>query len=229
MLIPTVIDKTNNGECAYDIYSRLLDDRIIFITGEINDAVANTVIAQMLYLESKSAKAPISLYINSPGGVSQSGLAILDTMNYIKCPVSTICIGLCASAAALLLAGGQKGKRFSLPNAKIMIHQPLGGAQGQASDIAIQANEILKTKKRINDILAQNTSQPLSKIEVDTDRDFYMNAEEAEKYGLVDKNLLFEKVKSKNSDTRIRLVCAADEAGRNLPNKEYNQVYGKLS
>ena len=141
MLIPTVIDKTNNGECAYDIYSRLLDDRIIFITGEINDAVANTVIAQMLYLESKSAKAPISLYINSPGGASQSGLAILDTMNYIKCPVSTICIGLCASAAALLLAGGQKGKRFSLPNAKIMIHQPWGAVQGQVTEIEIYYKE----------------------------------------------------------------------------------------
>ncbi len=190
MLIPTVIDKTNNGECAYDIYSRLLDDRIIFITGEINDAVANTVIAQMLYLESKSAKAPISLYINSPGGVSQSGLAILDTMNYIKCPVSTICIGLCASAAALLLAGGQKGKRFSLPNAKIMIHQPWGAVQGQVTEIEIYYKEGKKDRNKYASLIAQFCGKPEDAVNHDIERDNYMSAEEALKYGLIDEILI---------------------------------------
>lgn len=190
MLIPTVIDKTNNGECAYDIYSRLLDDRIIFITGEINDAVANTVIAQMLYLESKSAKAPISLYINSPGGVSQSGLAILDTMNYIKCPVSTICIGLCASAAALLLAGGQKGKRFSLPNAKIMIHQPWGAVQGQVTEIEIYYKEGKKDRIKYASLIAQFCGKPEDVVNHDIERDNYMSAEEALKYGLIDEILI---------------------------------------
>lgn len=190
MLIPTVIDKTNNGECAYDIYSRLLDDRIIFITGEINDAVANTVIAQMLYLESKSAKAPISLYINSPGGVSQSGLAILDTMNYIKCPVSTICIGLCASAAALLLAGGQKGKRFSLPNAKIMIHQPWGAVQGQVTEIEIYYKEGKKDRNKYASLIAQFCGKPEDTVNHDIERDNYMSAEEALKYGLIDEILI---------------------------------------
>lgn len=190
MLIPTVIDKTNNGECAYDIYSRLLDDRIIFITGEINDAVANTVIAQMLYLESKSAKAPISLYINSQGGVSQSGLAILDTMNYIKCPVSTICIGLCASAAALLLAGGQKGKRFSLPNAKIMIHQPWGAVQGQVTEIEIYYKEGKKDRNKYASLIAQFCGKPEDAVNHDIERDNYMSAEEALKYGLIDEILI---------------------------------------
>ena len=190
MLIPTVIDKTNNGECAYDIYSRLLDDRIIFITGEINDAGANTVIAQMLYLESKSAKAPISLYINSPGGVSQSGLAILDTMNYIKCPVSTICIGLCASAAALLLAGGQKGKRFSLPNAKIMIHQPWGAVQGQVTEIEIYYKEGKKDRNKYASLIAQFCGKPEDAVNHDIERDNYMSAEEALKYGLIDEILI---------------------------------------
>ena len=186
-LVPYVIEQTNRGERSYDIFSRLLSDRIIVLSDEVNDATASLVVAQLLFLEGQDPEKDISLYINSPGGSVSAGFAIYDTMNYIKCDVSTICIGMAASMGAFLLSSGAKGKRFSLPNAKIMIHQPLGGAQGQASDIAIQANEILKTKKRINDILAQNTSQPLSKIEVDTDRDFYMNAEEAEKYGLVDK------------------------------------------
>ncbi|HCH92633.1 MAG TPA: ATP-dependent Clp endopeptidase proteolytic subunit ClpP [Clostridiales bacterium] len=186
-LVPYVIEQTGRGERSYDIYSRLLKERIIFLGEEVNEVTASLVVAQLLFLEAEDPEKDINLYINSPGGSVSAGFAIYDTMNYIKCDVSTICIGMAASMGAFLLSSGAKGKRFSLPNAKIMIHQPLGGAQGQASDIAIQANEILKTKKRINDILAQNTSQPLSKIEVDTDRDFYMNAEEAEKYGLVDK------------------------------------------
>ena len=187
ILIPTVIDKTDRGERAYDIYSRLLEDRIIFLSGEIDDATANTVVAQLIYLEAKDPTKDISLYINSPGGSVSAGFAIYDTMNYIRCDVSTICVGMAASMGAFLLSSGAKGKRFALPNSKIMIHQPLGGAQGQASDIAIQAEEILRTKKRLNEILAANTGQDLAKIEFDTDRDFYMTAEEAEKYGLVDK------------------------------------------
>lgn len=186
-LVPMVIEQTNRGERSYDIYSRLLEDRIIFLTGEIDDTVADLVVAQLIFLEGKDSSKDISLYINSPGGSVSAGFAIYDTMNYIKCDVSTICIGMAASMGAFLLSSGAKGKRYSLPNSKIMIHQPLGGAQGQASDIAIQAEEILRTKKRLNSILASNTGQPLSKIEVDTDRDFYMSAEEAEKYGLVDK------------------------------------------
>ena len=163
------------------------EDRIIFLTGVIDDAVADLVVAQLIYLEGKDSSKDISLYINSPGGVVSAGFAIYDTMNYIKCDVSTICLGQAASMGAFLLSSGTKGKRFALPSAKVMIHQPLGGAQGQASDIAIQAEEILRTKKRLNEILAANTGQPLSKIEVDMDRDFYMTAEEAEKYGIVDK------------------------------------------
>ncbi len=186
-LIPMVVEQTGRGERSYDIYSRLLEDRIIFLTGEIDDTVADLIVAQLIYLEGKDSSKDISLYINSPGGSVSAGFAIYDTMNYIKCDVSTICIGMAASMGAFLLSSGAKGKRFALPNAKVMIHQPLGGTQGQASDIAIQANEILKTKKRLNEILAQNTSQPLSKVEVDTDRDFYMSAEEAESYGIVDK------------------------------------------
>lgn len=186
-LIPMVVEQTGRGERSYDIYSRLLEDRIIFLTGEIDDAVADLVVAQLIFLEGKDSSKDISLYINSPGGVVSAGFAIYDTMNYIKCDVSTICLGQAASMGAFLLSSGTKGKRYALPSAKVMIHQPLGGAQGQASDIAIQAEEILRTKKRLNEILAANTGQPLSKIEVDTDRDFYMTAEEAEKYGIVDR------------------------------------------
>lgn len=186
-LIPTVIEKTFQGERAYDIYSRLLKDRVIFLAGQINDEVANTIIAQLLFLESEDPKKEIQLYINSPGGEVYSGMAIYDTMKYIKSPVSTICIGIAASMAAFLLAGGEKGKRFSLPNSRMLIHQPIGGTQGQASDIKIQAEEILKIKDEMNKILAKNTGQSLSVIERDTDRDFYMRAEEAKKYGLIDK------------------------------------------
>lgn len=181
-----VVEQTGRGERANDIFSRLLEDRIIFLTGEIDDSVANLIVAQLIYLEGKDSAKDISLYINSPGGSVSAGMAIYDTMNYIKCDVSTICIGMAASMGAFLLSSGAKGKRIALPNAKIMIHQPLGGAQGQASDIAIVANEILKTKKRLNEILAANTSQDFSKIEIDTDRDFYMSAEEAKEYGIVD-------------------------------------------
>ena len=186
-LIPYIVEQTGRGERSYDIYSRLLEDRIIFLTGEINDAVANTVVAQLIYLEGKDAGKDISLYINSPGGSVSAGMAIYDTMNYIKCDVTTICIGMAASMGAFLLSSGAKGKRYSLPNSKIMIHQPLGGAQGQASDIAIVAEEILKTKKKLNTILAENTGQSLDKVEIDTDRDYYMTADEALSYGIVDR------------------------------------------
>ena len=186
-LIPYIVEQTGRGERSYDIYSRLLEDRIIFLTGEINDAVANTSVAQLLYLEGKDAGKDICLYINSPGGSVSAGMAIYDTMNYIKCDVSTICIGMAASMGAFLLSSGARGKRYSLPNSKIMIHQPLGGAQGQASDIAIVAEEILKTKKKLNSILAANTGQSLDKVEIDTDRDYYMTADEALNYGLVDR------------------------------------------
>ena len=187
MLVPMVVDQTANGERSYDIYSRLLEDRIIFLSGEINDAVANSIVAQLIYLEGKNPEKDIYLYINSPGGSVSAGLAIYDTMNYIKCDVSTICIGLAASMGAFLLSSGTKGKRFALPNSEIMIHQPLGGAQGQASDIEIQAKHIQKIKQKINKILSENTSQAIDKIEKDTDRDNYMSAEEAKKYGLIDK------------------------------------------
>ena len=186
-LVPMVVEQTNRGERSYDIYSRLLEDRIIFLTGEINDVVADIVVAQLIYLEGKDPDKDISLYINSPGGSVTAGMAIYDTMNYIKCDVSTICIGLAASMGAFLLSSGAKGKRYALPNAEIMIHQPLGGAQGQASDIAIQAQQILKIKSKMNKILSENTNQPLDKVEVDTDRDFYMSASEALDYGIVDK------------------------------------------
>ena len=185
-LIPMVVEQTDRGERSYDIYSRLLDNRIIFITGEINDAVANTVVAQLIYLESRDPDKDISLYINSPGGSVTAGMAIYDTMNYIKCDVSTICIGLAASMGALLLSSGAKGKRFALPNAEIMIHQPLGGAQGQASDIQIQARQILKIKQKLNTIISENTGKSFSDVERDTDRDNYMSAEEAKEYGLID-------------------------------------------
>lgn len=185
-LIPMVIEQSGRGERSYDIYSLLLEKRIVFITGEIDDALANTVVAQLLYLESKDENKDISLYINSPGGSVTAGLAIYDTMNYIKCDVSTICIGLAASMGAFLLSSGAKGKRFALPNAEIMIHQPLGGAQGQASDVAIHARHIIETKDKLNKILANNTGKPLEMVEQDTDRDNFMSAVEAKDYGLVD-------------------------------------------
>ena len=185
-LVPTVVESTNKGERAYDIYSRLLKDRIIFLSGEVNDQMSDIIIAQLLFLESEDPDKDIQFYINSPGGVVTSGLAIYDTMNYIKPDVSTICIGQAASMGAVLLSSGAKGKRFSLPNSNIMIHQPSGGAQGQASDIVIQAEQIIKIKERLNHILANNTGQDLEKIEKDTDRDFAMTAEEALNYGLID-------------------------------------------
>lgn len=185
-VVPYVIEQTGKGERSYDIYSRLLEDRIIFLTGEINDAVADTVVAQLIYLEGKDPDKDICLYINSPGGSVTAGLAIYDTMNYIKCDVSTICIGLAASMGAFLLSSGTKGKRYALPNSEIMIHQPLGGAQGQASDIKIQAEHILKTKHRLNTILANNSGRPYEQLEKDTDRDNYLSAEEAKEYGLID-------------------------------------------
>ncbi len=185
-VVPYVVEQTNKGERSYDIYSRLLEDRIIFLTGEINDAVADAVVAQLIYLEGKDPNKDICLYINSPGGSVSAGLAIYDTMNYIKCDVSTICIGLAASMGAFLLSSGAKGKRYALPNSEIMIHQPLGGAQGQASDIKIMADHILKTKHRLNTILAQNSGKPYEIVEKDTDRDNYLSAEEAKEYGLID-------------------------------------------
>ena len=186
-LIPIVVERTARGERAYDIYSRLLKDRIIFIGSVIDDVVANTVIAQMLFLEVQDSKKDIHLYINSPGGLVTSGLAIYDTIQYVKPDVSTICMGQAASAAALLLAAGTKKKRFTLPNANILIHQPMGGTRGQATDIGIQAKQILKIKDRLNDILVKHTGQPKKKIEIDTDRDFYMTAYEAKEYGIIDK------------------------------------------
>ena len=190
-VVPYVIEQTGKGERSYDIYSRLLEDRIIFLTGEINDAVADTVVAQLIYLEGKDPNKDICLYINSPGGSVTAGMAIYDTMNYIKCDVSTICIGLAASMGAFLLSSGARGKRYALPNSEIMIHQPLGGAQGQASDIKIQADHIMKTKHRLNTILAKNCSKPYEIIEMDTDRDNYLSADDALEYGLIDQ--IFEK------------------------------------
>ena len=186
-LVPTVIEKTSGGERAYDIYSRLLKDRIIMLSGPINDHVANIVVAQLLFLAAEEPDKDIHLYINSPGGSVTAGMAIFDTMNYIKPNVSTICIGIAASMGALLLASGEAGKRYVLPNSEVMIHQPLGGAQGQASDIAIVAEHILKTKDKLNHILAEKTGQPLTQIEHDTDRDNFLSATEAVAYGLVDK------------------------------------------
>jgi len=186
MLIPTVIEKSQFGERAYDIYSRLLKERIIFLGGAIDDHVANNVIAQMLFLESEDPKKDIKLYVNSPGGSVTSAMAMYDTMNHVKPDVSTICIGLAASAGAVLLSSGAKGKRFALPNAEVMIHQVMGGAEGQASDIAITAEHILKVKDNLNKILAKNTGKPVAQVEKDSDRDYYMSADEAKKYGLVD-------------------------------------------
>lgn len=185
-LIPTVIEKSSSGERAYDIYSRLLKERIIFLTGAIDDDVANIAIAQLLFLESEDPKKDIYLYINSPGGSVSAGLAMYDTMQHIKPDVSTICVGIAASMGAVLLSAGAKGKRFVLPNAEVMIHQPWGGTEGQASDIAITAKHILRTRENLNKILAKNTGKPLAHIEKDTDRDFYMSADEAKKYGIVD-------------------------------------------
>jgi len=185
-LVPMVVEKSPYGERAFDIYSRLLKDRIIFLSGPIEDYTANLVIAQLLFLESEDPKKDIQVYINSPGGSVTAGLAILDTMNHIKPDVSTVCIGIAASAAAVILAAGQKSKRFALPNAEVMIHQPWGGAQGQATDIEITAKHILSTRDRLNKILAKATSQPLSKIEKDVERDYFMMADEAKKYGLID-------------------------------------------
>lgn len=187
MLIPMVVDQTSKGERSYDIYSRLLEDRIIFISGEITDETANSVVAQLIYLEGKNPDKDISIYINSPGGSVSAGMAIFDTMNFVKCDVSTICVGLAASMGAFLLASGTKGKRFALPNSEIMIHQPLGGAQGQASDIEIRANHIIKIKQKMNRILSEKTGQSLEKVSKDTDRDYYMEASEALEYGIIDK------------------------------------------
>ena len=187
VLIPYVVERTSTGERSYDLYSRLLEDRIIFLSGPIDDNVANTVVAQLLYLEGKDPTKDICLYINSPGGSVSAGLAIYDTMNYIKCDVSTICIGMAASMGAFLLSSGTKGKRYALPNSEIMIHQPLGGAQGQASDIKIHAEHILRTKAKLNRFLSENSGNDLATIERDTDRDYYMSAEEARAYGLIDK------------------------------------------
>ena len=188
-LVPMVVEQTSRGERAFDIFSRLLKDRIIFIVGGIDDYVANLVVAQLLFLESEDPKKDIFMYINSPGGVITSGLSILDTMNYLKCDVSTVCFGQAASMGAVLLSCGAKGKRFALPNSRVMIHQPLGGARGQATDIEIQAKEILTLKEKLNKILADKTNQSLKKIASDTERDYFMNAEEAVKYGLVDEVL----------------------------------------
>ena len=185
-IIPYVIEQTSRGERNYDIFSRLLSDRIIFLGEEVTDVSASLIVAQLLFLESEDPNKDIQLYINSPGGSVTAGMAIYDTMNYVKCDVSTICMGMAASMGAFLLAGGAKGKRFALPNAEIMIHQPSGGARGQATDIQIVADQILRTKQKLNEILAANTGQPLERIAADTDRDNYMTAEEAKEYGLID-------------------------------------------
>ncbi len=185
-LIPMVVDSTDKGERSYDIFSRILEDRIIFLSGEITDEVANLVVAQLIYLESKDPTKDISIYINSPGGSVTAGMAIYDTMNYIRCDVATICVGMAASMGAFLLSSGTKGKRFALPNAEIMIHQVLGGARGQATDVAIQTQQLLKTKNKLNRILAENTGKDVAIIEHDTERDNYLTAQEAVEYGLID-------------------------------------------
>lgn len=187
MLIPMVVDQTGNGERSYDIYSRLLEDRVVFLNGEVNSQSANLVIAQLIFLEAKDPTKDISLYINSPGGSVTDGFAIFDTMNYLKCDVSTICVGMAASMGAFLLAAGTKGKRYALANSEVMIHQPLGGARGQATDIQIQAERILKLKKRLTKILSDNSGQPLDKVTADCERDYYMSASEAKEYGIIDK------------------------------------------
>lgn len=186
MLIPMVIDRTDNGERSFDIYSRLLEDRVVFLSGEITDEVANLIVAQLIYLESKDPTKDIALYINSPGGSVAAGLAIYDTIKYIRCDVSTICIGMAASMGAFLLSSGAKGKRFALPNSEIMIHQVLGGSQGQASDVEIHTRQLLKTKRKLNAIFAENVGKAVEVVEKDTDRDNYLSAEEAKSYGIVD-------------------------------------------
>ena len=186
-LVPMVVEQTNRGERSYDIYSRLLKDRIIFLTGEVNDVTADLVIAQLLFLESEDPDKDIQIYINSPGGSVSAGFAIYDTMQYIKCDVSTICVGLAASMEAMLLLSGTKGKRIALPNSEIMIHQPLGGAQGQASDIMIHAEKIIEIRHRLNKIISERTGQPVKKVEKDTDRDYFLSAQEALEYGIIDK------------------------------------------
>ncbi|MFU8794291.1 MAG: ATP-dependent Clp endopeptidase proteolytic subunit ClpP [Dethiobacteria bacterium] len=190
LLVPMVVEQTSRGERAYDIYSRLLKDRIIFLGSAIDDNVANLVVAQMLFLESEDPKKDINIYINSPGGSVYAGMAILDTMRYVKPSISTICVGLAASFGAVLLSAGEKGKRFALPNSRIMLHQPMGGAQGQAVDIEIHAREILKTRESLNQILADNTGQPVETIAHDTDRDFFLSADDAKNYGLIDEILV---------------------------------------
>lgn len=195
--IPYVVEKSGRGERSYDIYSRLLKDRIIMLSGEVNDAVASSIVAQMLFLEAEDPEKDIYFYINSPGGVVTAGMAIFDTMNYIRPDVATICIGQAASMGAFLLSSGTKGKRYALPHARIMIHQPLGGAQGQATDIAIQAKEILRMKEELNAILAKNTGQSIKKVEKDTDRDNFMSAKESKEYGMIDEVLV---KKSKNTE-----------------------------
>ncbi len=204
MLVPTVIETTNRGERAYDIYSRLLKERIVFLGDEVNSQTAGLVVAQMLFLEAEDPEKDIHFYIDSPGGSVSDGLAIYDTMQYVKCDVSTICIGMAASMGAFLLAGGAKGKRLILPNAEVMIHQPLGGAQGQATEIQIAAEHILRTKKRLNEMLAANTGQPLEKVSADTERDNWMSAEEAKEYGLVDRVVVnrLESEKDKDKDKK---------------------------
>jgi len=186
-MVPMVIEQSGRGERSYDIYSRLLKERVIFLVGPVNDQTANLVVAQLLFLESENPDKDISLYINSPGGSVSAGMSIYDTMNFIKPHVSTLCIGMAASMGAFLLAAGEKSKRFSLPNSKVMIHQPLGGTQGQATEIEIHAREILKTREQLNRILAERTGQPLEKIERDTERDYYLSATESQEYGLIDK------------------------------------------
>ncbi|MFH1656702.1 MAG: ATP-dependent Clp endopeptidase proteolytic subunit ClpP [Candidatus Nealsonbacteria bacterium] len=192
-LIPTVLEKTKNGERAYDIYSRLLKERIIFLSGPVTDNLANSVIAQMLFLASQDPKKDIQLYINTPGGSVTAGLAIYDTMQYVKCPVATICFGLAGSMGAVLLTAGEKGKRFALPNAEILLHQVAGGAQGQASEIEITAKQIIKIKNKLNQILSNHTGKPLEQVESDTDRDFYLSAEEGKKYGIIDEVIRVKK------------------------------------
>ena len=195
--MPYVIEQTSRGERSYDIFSRLLKDRIIFLGEEVNETTASLVVAQLLFLEAEDPGKDIQLYINSPGGMVTAGMAIYDTMQYIKCDVSTICIGLAASMGAFLLAGGTKGKRFALPNAEVMIHQPSGGAKGQATDIQIVAENILKTKKRLNEILAANTGKPYEQVAEDTERDNYMSAEEAKEYGIIDEVITYKEKKEK--------------------------------
>ena len=208
MLVPMVIEKSQFGERAYDIYSRLLKERIVFLGGPIDDDVANLVIAQLLFLEAEDPKKDISLYINSPGGSVTATLAMVDTMNHVKPNVSTVCVGMAASGAAILLSAGQKGKRFALPNAEVMIHQPHGGAEGQATDIDIQAKEILRMREKVNEILTNHTGQPLEKIQVDTDRDFFMSCHEAKAYGIVDDVLHYrkDKMSDKTNDKTIHAV-----------------------